>query len=66
MTRVPRFEVGVSSCRFNLDPEAGWASRVVVVSWGAEEWVWFKYDHDYYDGEHRSLTIGRINIYWNW
>jgi hypothetical protein len=65
---VPRLEFSKWSAQWNLDPEYGLGSRQIQLNW----W-WprakghrFGYDNTYYDGVHKSITVGPINLYWNW
>lgn len=65
---VPRFEFERWSVQYNLEPEWGKGSRQILLSWWwpREKGYRFGYTHDYYDGEHKSFTVGPFNLYWNW
>lgn len=65
---VPRVEVGKWFVQFNLEPEWGRGSRQVTLNWWwpREKGHRFGYSHDYYDGDHKSFTVGPLNLYWNW
>lgn len=65
---VPRWEFEKWGVKYNLEPEYGKGSRHILLSWWwpRAKGYRFGYTHDYYDGEHKSFTVGPINLYWNW
>lgn len=63
-----RFNIGKWFIEYKLDPEYGEHSRVVVLNcdWPREKGQRFGYFNDWYDGPHKAIIVGPINLYWNW
>ena len=38
--------------------------QIVVFNWEWPRWE-FGYENTWYDGPHKSFTIGPFNVYWN-